>query len=127
MKQIASHIPAVSRGCDRGIYELKGRVLRVNKDRKIKGVAKQLKEAKDRMEILKQDDPLQAQSLYRNTIKVLQSSIRNVQKQAGLDESQIHQERRECIQIDTNHKKHMAMKAFVNTLRRHSDKPARIL
>ena len=51
----------------------------------------------------------------------------NIEKQYGLANSQLHQERRECIQIDTNHKKHMAMRRFVTALEKHVDKPERIL
>ena len=41
--------------------------------------------------------------------------------------SQIHQESRECLQIDTNHKKHLAMKDFVNAVRNRVDDAPKVL
>ena len=55
-----------SLGCNRKKYELRSRVLKVNNDKKVKDVATQLKEAKDRRQQLQQDDPQQAQSLYKS-------------------------------------------------------------
>ena len=50
-----------------------------------------------------------------------------IEKQAGLETAQLRQERRECIQIDTNHKKHLAMKRLVDALKEHIEEPEHVL
>lgn len=58
---------------------------------------------------------------------MLESKIKSIEKQGRLTMSQIHQESRECLQIDTNHKKHLAMKDFVNAARNHVDDAPKVL
>ena len=55
-------------GCDRSKYEMKGRILRIENDKKVKEVARKLKEAKSRMEQMKMDDGEQAKGFYRSMI-----------------------------------------------------------
>lgn len=117
LNRFERHIPATSKGCDRSKYIMKKNAMRLEKDQKIKDLAKNLNEAKNRKEALQLDDPQQAQSFFKNTLKVLQSTIKIIEKQARLTMSRIDQETRECLQIETNHKKHMAMKDFVNAVR----------
>jgi uncharacterized protein YaaN involved in tellurite resistance len=53
-------------GCDRSIYATKTALLRAEKNEKVKDLAKNLKEAKARMEELKKDDPDQAKTLFKS-------------------------------------------------------------
>ena len=60
------------------------------------------------------------------SLKIFQSTLDNIEKQANLDESRLDQEKKECIQMNLNHKKHRAMTAFVDAVREHADEPAKI-
>lgn len=60
-------------------------------------------------------------------MKIFQSTLDNIEKQASLDESRLSQEKKECIQMNLNHKKHRAMTAFVDAVRKHGDKPAKVV
>lgn len=53
-------------GCDRSIYNTKTNLLHQEKNEKVKDVAKNLNEAKARMEELKKDDPDQAKALFKS-------------------------------------------------------------
>jgi hypothetical protein len=51
----------------------------------------------------------------------------NIESQGKLDESRLSQEKKECTQMSLNHKKHLAMTAFVDAVRQHQNKPAKII
>lgn len=122
LDKFASHIPAKSKGCDRSIYATKTALLRQEKNGKVKDLAKNLDEAKARMEELKKDDPEQAKDLFKKTLNIFQSTLKNIESQGKLDESRMSQEKKECAQMSLNHKKHLAMTAFVDAVRQHKDK-----
>lgn len=54
-------------GCDRSKYIMRKNAMRFEKDNKIKDLAKNLNEAKNRKEALQLDDPQQAQSFFKST------------------------------------------------------------
>ncbi|XP_028405436.1 amyloid-beta A4 protein-like [Dendronephthya gigantea] len=127
LNTFASHIPKKSKGCDRSIYNTKTDLVRQEKNEKVKDVAKNLNEAKARMEELKKDDPDQAQALFKKTLQIFQGTLKNIENQAKLDMSRLNQEKKECAQMSLNHKKHLAMSAFVDAVRQHVDKPDKII
>lgn len=59
-------------GCDRSIYNVKTDLLREEKNTKVKNLAKNLNEAKARMEELKKDDPEQAKDLFKSRFFIYQ-------------------------------------------------------
>lgn len=57
-------------GCDRAKYDLKARLARTEREKKVNDLAKNLKEAKDRKDILQQDDPQQARAFFKSTYSI---------------------------------------------------------
>ncbi len=61
------------------------------------------------------------------SLEIFQSTLKNIENQAKLDESRLKQEKKACAQMSLNHKKHLAMTAFVDAVRKHAGKPAKIM
>jgi hypothetical protein len=60
-------------------------------------------------------------------LEIYQGTLKNIENQAKLDETRLSQEKKECAQMNLNHKKHLAMSAFVDAVRQHKNKPAKII
>jgi transposase len=65
--------------------------------------------------------------LFIDTLDIFQNTLDNIESQGKLDESRLSQEKKECAQMSLNHKKHLAMTAFVDAVRQHQNKPAKII
>lgn len=61
------------------------------------------------------------------SLNIFESTLKNIESQGKLDQLQLSQEKKECVQMNLNHKKHIAMNAFINAVRNHQDKPGKII
>lgn len=65
--------------------------------------------------------------MYIESLEIFQDTLKNIENQAKLDESRLSQAKKECAQMNLNHKKHLAMTAFLDSVQQHQDKPSKMI
>jgi len=120
-------VPEKSVGCNRKKYHVKRQKMEDNHRKQVSAEIKHWKDAEKQYNIIKKDDPLQAESMIKGVMEQFKKSVASLEQRAKLERQRLHEEHHRCVQIDVNNKKHKAMKDFVKSMKASTRDPNKIL
>lgn len=125
--KFAKSVPAISLGCDRKKFHFKRQKMEDEHRKRVSTVIKQWEDAEKRYNVIKKDDPSQAESMIKGVMDRFKKTVASLEEQAKLERERLRDEHHQCVQIDVNNKKHKAMKDFVKSMKETVRDPNKIL